>query len=353
MDADLRLELTPAGPGRALLVRNDGRLYISRGYVILQSDDDGVTWSRTTAMPVTWKRRPGKFLRLAARLLRFEVRALARLSDDSLVAANREWIFHAAAGEPVMRPSQVADGSQPAMLPNSITVGPHDRVIWGEYNPQAAHGMPVRIFFSDDAGAHYEVAHTIEAGSVMHVHSLFYDEASEHYWVFTGDFDEEPGIGILSRDLKHFEWLVKGDQQYRLCEPFDFGDRFVYATDTPLAQNAIISLDKNTGKTERLLEVDGSCIYGCRFGSICAFSTTVEPSAYSDTRNSDLWVSKDGERWTRVLSAVKDRWHPNLFQFGSLILPRGRSDREKLFFSGQAVQGYDGKAFVGSLVQGA
>jgi hypothetical protein len=345
---EVALDLRTVGPGRALLAQGD-RLYLSRGYAIHRSDDRGATWSPVASLPARWKRRPGALSRLAARLLRYEVRALAVLSDGSLAAANRDWIFHARPGATRMRPSTVVEAGQPVMLPNSITVGPGDRLVWGEYNPRKAHGAPVRIYASEDAGARYEVAHVLEAGSVMHVHEILFDEARDHYWVFTGDFDEEPGIGMLSRDLQRLEWLAKGEQRYRLCVPFDFGDRFVYATDTPLARNAILSVDKQTGRVRHLQDVEGSCIYGCRFGSVCALSTTVEPSTVNSSRNSDLWVSRDGERWTRVLSARKDRWHPVLFQFGSLVLPRGRGDGETVFFSGQAVRGYDGRAFLGSL----
>ena len=207
--------------------------------------------------------------------------ALGVLSDGSLVGANREWIFHGKPGAPMMQRSTVESRGQPVMPPNSITVGPGDLVIWGEYNPQTGHGTPVRIYVSEDGGRCYDVAHVIEAGSVMHVHSIFFDAAYDQFWVVTGDYDEEPGIGILSRDFTRFEWFAKGEQQYRLCEPFDFGDRFVYATDTPLARNAVISIDKDTGATTRLLEVEGSALYACRFGGLCAFSTTVEPSPLS------------------------------------------------------------------------
>lgn len=348
MEPNTTLSGTPEciGPGRVLLVEPSGRLYLSRGYAIYHSDDAGLSWSRTTAMPVSWKRMSGRYLRLAARLLRFEVRSLAALPQDGLVAANREWVFHGQSGDAMMQPSQVEEGGQPAMTPNTITVAPDDLVVWGEYNPKTGHGNPVRIYASDDRGRHYHIVQTIPGGSVMHVHSIFFDSARDHYWVFTGDYDQEPGIGILSRDLRHFDWFVKGEQRYRLCEVFDFGKRFVYATDTPLEQNYVLSLDKDTGETERIMEVEGSCISACQFGAFRAFSTTVEPSSFSQSKHSSLWISRDGDHWTELLSAEKDSWHPIFFQFGSLTLPRGRSEDDAIFFSGQAVRGYDGRAFV-------
>ncbi len=220
-------------------------------------------------------------------------------------------------------------------------------MLFGEYNPQLHHGNPVRIFVSDDGGRSFEVAYSIDAGEVMHVHNLLYDPQLDHYWVFTGDFDDEAGIGILSSDFASFDWLGRGEQKYRLCEVFDFGDRLIYATDTPLEQNAIISLEKSSGRTETLAKTGGSCLYASRFGDLFVCSTTVETLSVEVCKSIDLWVSRDGSNWSSVLTAEKDLWHAELFQFGSLVLPRGTSDRETLFFSGQAVKHYDGRTFAG------
>ncbi len=344
-----RLKIQDLGPGRALSVRLDGRLYASRGYAVYESEDDGATWSHRTSLPVGWKRQPGRFVRLAARLLRFEVRALAALADGSLVAANRDWVFHAKPGERRVQACNVDEAGQALMPPFSITVGPDERVLFGEYNPKTGHGTAVRLYVSEDGGRSFEIGRVFEGGSIMHVHNVTWDAAGEHYWVFTGDYDDEPGIGILSADLAHFDWLVRGDQQYRLCEAFDFGDRLIYATDTPLEPNAVMSIDKASGRTERLIETGGSCLYACRFGGVYAFSTTVESVSPDADQSISLWVSRDGDHWTSVLDAEKDRWHPNLFQFGSLILPRGPSEKETLFFSGQAVKRFDGRTFAGTL----
>ena len=341
------LELRGLGAGRALLVRPDGRIYISRGYSVYSSDDDGSTWSMVGTAPIPLKRRPGQFLRLAARLLRFEIRALVSRADDTVVAANRDWVYFSRPGETVMQRSRVDEGTQPLVPPFNMIQGPDGRILFGEYNARRDHGNPVRVYASEDGGKSFEVAHCFESGAVMHIHSLLYDPGLDHYWLFTGDFDSEVGIGILSRDLQHFEWLVRGEQKFRVCEAFDFGDRLIYATDTPLEQNAVISLEKSSGRTEKLIETGGSCLYAARFGDLYAFSTTLETLSVDSAKSIELVVSRDGEQWSSVLEAEKDRWHPDFFQFGSLILPRGASDRETIFFSGQAVKKFDGKVFAG------
>ena len=153
---------------------------------------------------------------------------------------------------------------------------------------------------------------------------------------------------IRSAELKtagRVETIVGGDL-------FDFGDYLVYGTDSDREHNAVIRLDKATGRIERLQELNGSCIYACRFGGLFALTTTVEPSRANRSQDACLWPSRDGERWCNVFSARKDRWPPRYLQFGSLVLPRGAGDKEVILFSGQAVKDLDGKAVVARLAPG-
>ncbi len=346
------LECLRTLPGRALLLEPDGTIHMGRNYAILRSVDHGATWAQVGALPRSPVRRAAEFSRLACRLLRQEVRALVRLEDGTYVASNREGVFHGPEGDTMMRRSFVESGKLPLMPPMRICARADGSVVWGEYGsprrPRAA-----RLYGSVDGGRHFQAIHTFEAGSIKHVHNVLWDEGEGHYWVLAGDHGEHPGIGRLSSDWKRFEWFVKGEQRFRAVHAFDFGDRLVYATDTEMETNGLISLDKKTGRAERLRDFDGSCIYACRFGGLYALSTSVEPSLVNRGWDASLWLSRDGERWTRAWRARKDRWHADLFQFGSVVLPTGESDREMIWFSGQAIESLDGRTAVARLADGA
>jgi hypothetical protein len=337
--------------GRAVLAESDGSLYLGRNYDVLRSDDQGRSFRPVTSLPRSPARRVAELSRLACRLLRQEVRALARLSDGTLVAANREGVFHGREGDPVLRPSTVENGALSLMPPMRITVGPRDVVVWGEYGSRGK--RPVRLFASRDRGRSFEVVQVLEEGAVAHIHNIVYDAGLDLYWVLAGDHDDEPGIGRLSGDLARFEWFVKGEQRYRAVAAFDFGDRLVYATDTEVEPNGLISLDKTSGRAERLRDFEGSCIYACRFGGIYAITTTVEPSAVNRSPFATLWLSRDGEHWKCAWRAHKDRWSADYFQFGSVVLPAGATPHEEIVFSGQAVSGIDGRTVVARLAPGA
>ncbi|MCB9849366.1 MAG: hypothetical protein H6817_01525 [Phycisphaerales bacterium] len=323
----------------------DGTLYVARHYRIYRSQDDGCSWSPVASMPYSPKRRIGSLTRLTSRLLRVEVRALLRLDDGTLVASNREGVYYATSGAAQMQRSQVDDGDTPSWPPMTMSLGPNNRILWGEYGANREK-RSARIFVSDDGGRRFAVAYAFKPGEIRHIHNLYFDAGLNKYWVLAGDHEHEPGIGLLSADLRDFDWVVKGEQSHRAVGMFDFGDRIVYGTDTEMEPNAVISLDKATGKLRRVVETDGSCIYACRFGGIYAITTSIEPSKVNHCRSAKLLLSRDGESWHEVFAAPKDCWNENYFQFGSLILPRGASERETIIFSGQAVRSVDDRVRV-------
>lgn len=335
-------------PGRAVLAEPDGSLYLGRNYEIHRSIDGGATWQFETRMPRTWQRWAIERSRLACRAFRHEVRAMARLSDGSFVAASKKGVYFAAPGQRLMTPArvEVVDFLKPPMM---FCVGPGDRVLWGEYNTTNRDRPEVRIYASDDRGRSYHVAFVFPPNEIRHVHNIFHDRAGGHYWVLTGDHQHEPGFGRLSEDLSSFEWLVRGKQDYRAVSVFDMGDHFIYGTDTENEKNYVVRLDKQSGLLERLAPLGGSCIYSCKFGSAFAVSTTVEISKANPSRDATMLLSRDGERWQTVLSARKDALPQKIFQWGSIILPRGESPMERVIYSGQALCGLDGMTTVADI----
>ncbi len=131
-------------------------------------------------------------------------------------------------------------------------------------------------------------------------------------------------------------------------------DCLIYGSDSEVEQNYIMRLDKKSGRADRLTPVSGSSLYAAQFGRHAVVSTCVEPSPTNITRYSHLYHSVDDEEWGPVLSVGKDRWHPSLFQFGTIVLPQVHCDRPMYgIISGQALSGYHDRCDVYELSQGA
>ena len=243
-----------------------------------------------------------------------------------------------------MTPARL-ESAGPVAYPTTLAKGPEGVVIWGEYSANKER-RAMRLFASKDGGVSYTEVHRFAPGSIRHVHGLLHDPGRQAYWVFVGDHGEEPGIGLLAEDFNHFEWLLKGEQRFRTVGAFDLGDHLVYGTDTEKEGNAIYRLCKESGDLTKLTDTDGSCIYSCRVGTGFLLSTSAEPREDDSPQVASLWYSSDGESWDRIYSRRKDRWQANLFQFGSLVLPRGHLPEGTVMFSGQAVEADDGRLII-------
>jgi hypothetical protein len=354
MTSELLLKTKPefSGNGRAIFTDSEGIFYRTNHYQILESKDRGKTWHKKLSIPRSLNRKLIEPVRLLCRLLRHEVRAFVPLKNGGYVAATRSGLFYAKDGDHLMRQSRIEDSHPPPEYPMTISCDEFGRVIWGEYWYNADR-REVRLYASEDYGQSFHIVHTFKAGETRHIHNILYDESLNKFWVFTGDYDSEPGIGVLEADFSNFEWLKRGEQRYRLVCAFNFGDNLLYGTDTELEKNGIYVMNKKSGKTELVSYLDGSSIYATRSGKYYVISTTAEPVMINSNRKlpkySSLWISSDGYNWYQSAVYKKDlarfKWSYKYFQYGSLVLPRGENPHDTLMFSGQALKGIDGKVY--------
>jgi hypothetical protein len=320
--------------GRALYISEAGSLYVSTGYSIYRSDDNGRSWLLDCCVPSKgWKPLGARFS-LGSRLLRFNIQALQVLPDGSRVAIARDGIYRAERGAVEMRRTWgVTRGSRPINL--SVD---GNRVLFGEYGGAEMDLAQVRIYCSEDCGKNFEPVYEFPLGDVHHIHNVVVDRYANHYWVLAGDHGRTSGIGILSKDYRHLDWVARGSQMVRAVSILVRPDCLIYGSDSELEQNYVVKLDKRTGRCDRVLSIDGSSLYAADFGKMGLISTCVEPSQINTGRHSSLYSSEDGANWTRQLSLRKDCWHDALFQFGLIVLPYVQSQNPEYgMFSGQAL----------------
>jgi len=342
--SDLKLDQGVEVCGRALFIGETGSLYVSRGYSIHRSDDGGRTWILDCRVPAQgWKPLALK-LTMAARLLRFNIQALQVLPDGSRVAVARDGIYRAEAGEVEMRRTwAVTRGSRPVNLSAD-----GQRVFFGEYGGAEMDQVQVRLYCSEDGGRHFEPAYEFPKGDVHHIHNIVVDRYANHYWLLAGDHGRTPGIGVLSKDCQHLEWVERGSQMVRAVRVLVRSDCLIYGSDSELEPNYIVRLDRATGRWERVTPLDGSSLYAADFGELSVISTSVEGSRINKSRYSSLYVSRDGAEWNPQLSLRKDCWTTTLFLIGLIVLPDVKSRHPAYgMFSGQAVaQNHDrGRCF--------
>jgi len=313
-------------------------LYASRGYMLLSAHAtaDRFIWQEVASYRPKWWRNLSSRSDLGFRLLRDGFHALTITPGGNLIAAVPAAIATLRAGE---REFRVTHRLQRGTRPLHITTIPDGRVFWGEYfdNPDRDE---VRIYGSSDGGLTWSVAHTFPARSIRHVHNVVYDRWEDCLWIFTGDYGRECRILRASADFKSVDEVLCGNQQARAVAAVVVEDGLFFASDTPLEQNHIYLLDRDT-RLHRMAPIPSSSIYGCRNRNGIFFSTMVEPSRVNQSRAVKVFGSGNGISWSQLADWQKDRWSPKFFQYGNAFLPDGNNCTDFLGVSTIAVENAD------------
>jgi len=317
--------------GKALSVSEDG-LIIARGYFLKEGNNKYCVKDGKFAVPSRYA--------LSRRFVRAELTGLYTLANGDRIAVAKKGLFLQKKGK---RDFEKCFAMPRGSKPLNLCFAPSGNIYFGEYF-QNIEKQAVNIYCSEDNAKTWHKAYTFEAGNINHIHGLFFDKYTNRIWVATGDRENECIIGYTEDEFKTFVEVFRGGQEYRTCQLFFYEDFIVFGTDTQYEQNVIKKFDRKTMEITDLQKVQGSVIKGGQVGDVAFISTTVEPSKVNTDRYAHLWVTKDGEHWEERYKAKKDCW-PSIFQFGTFEFPQyyGVEKLKRLYFSGRALKGLDGK----------
>ena len=315
-----------------LLNVTESNLLISFGFMLMDSWGQYIIEDQKFAISSRFA--------LTRRIFRAEITGLYNLPNNDRVAIAKKGVFLLKKGTKTFEKCfAIPRGSKPL----NLCITPTNNIYLGEYF-QNMDKQAVNIYCSKDNAQTWKIEYTFEAGSINHIHGLFFDKYTNHIWVATGDRENECIIGYTEDEFKSFVEVFRGGQEYRTCQLFFYKDFIVFATDTQYQKNFIKKFDRKTLEITKLQEVQGSVIKGGQVGDVAFISTTVEPSKVNTDRYAHLWVTKDGLHWEERYKAKKD-WLPFIFQFGTFEFPQyyGVDKLNRLYFSGRALKGLDGK----------
>ena len=281
---------------------------------------------------------PSRFA-LTRRFFRAEITGLYTLKNCDRIAIAKKGLFLQRQGSKTFEKCfSMPRGSKPL----NLCIAPSGNIFFGEYF-QNLDKQAVNIYRSDDNARTWYVAYTFQAGQINHIHGLFLDHYTNRIWVVTGDRENECIIGYTEDEFKTLVEVFRGGQEYRSCLLFFYPEFIVFATDSQYIQNKIKKFNRNSLEITELQDIQGSAIKGGQVGNVSFLSTTIEPSEVNKDKYAHLWVTKDGLHWEERYKAKKDSW-PSILQFGTFEFPNYETERiDRLYFSGRAVKGLDGK----------
>jgi|TARA_B100001971_G_scaffold206568_1_gene225536 hypothetical protein len=296
-------------------VTSEGYAFLSRNrtiyrYHILENKIDRI-------ISLTYTAGYKNFIRSSAlnRLLRLGIHHVMVLEDNSLLIFFDRRILKVKNNE-IVAEYKLESGTRPL----NVCYNTEDKtILWGEYL-RSKKSACIRIFRSIDLGDSWEVVYTFSLGQVRHIHNIVYDVFRKHYWVLTGDSDEESGIWMTEDFSKLHPYLI-GSQKFRAVSIIPIKDGLIIPTDTASERNVIQLYHHDTGKLERMQELRGSAFYATEVNGHRFVSTVYEPSPVNTDKVADLWNCRNGNNWVKLLSARKDNFPVKYFRYPIIKIP--------------------------------
>ncbi|WP_123631389.1 hypothetical protein [Salinisphaera orenii] len=250
---------------------------------------------------------------------------LAVTGENSAIAIAHQHFFTLKAGQRQLERGAPLIGSRPLALCQA-----NDRIYYGEYRSNDERS-PVHIWARRIGGKGWEPVWRFD--NVRHVHGVFWDSFADAVWVTTGDTDDESAIWKTTDGFRSLEKVAGGSQAFRAVQLLFTSTAIYYGSDAPDEQNYIYRIHRKDTRVERLRPVAGPVFYGCQVGDVLAFSTVVEPSRVNRSQDAELWVSRLGADWTRLVTHTKDGLSQKYFQYGQILFPAGPGDGRNLWYT--------------------
>ena len=293
-------------------------LHLSQGYKVLYSLDGGNKWEVDGL--VSAPRWPGALepFPLLKRITRSGIFFILTQADGSRLCIVSKMILKAEAGSSTYRcVFRISKGSRPLNLCQDAD----GKIYWGEYFLNLRRSEPVHIFCSNNGGERWDKIYTFPKGAICHVHRIIYDPYDNAILVCTGDRNHEVSIFKTTDGFRTLKPLVQGNQMYRTTSIIPLKECILYGTDNPNGINYVMALDRRSGKVDKIQELPGPVLYGCRVGEYTVFSTMQEKRNHKVT----IWMGDD--KAFRLVLHLKTRKMNQIWReavgYSTVILPQG------------------------------
>jgi hypothetical protein len=280
-----------------------------------------------------WKRVASR-VRLAQRLIRFLVTNVIPLENgdifvtfDRSVGIIRDGRYLALKG--LKRPCRILRGA--------CAVDKMGTVFFGEYLSNNERSE-MRIYRYDPGSDSVRVAYTFAAGSIRHIHGIYFDEFSNSMFCLTGDRPSECRILQTFDGFETVKVVGEGDETWRAVSILFAKDALLYGTDAEYRSNQIFRIDRIADERTSVGEVNGTVFYSKKLGDDMFFATTAENAPAQSENVAAIWRQEETHGLEELISFEKDRWNGTLFMFGLIHFPVVNRIDNELYFSVVGVQ---------------
>jgi hypothetical protein len=319
-------------------------VWASHGRSILHARSNEGPWQQISRFPT---RLPSDLLalrRLPRRLLRAD-KCNLRPTRSGLLLGVRGSVVYRIAPDGAAPPVEIGRIAGDCVMNRAMAEDADGNIYFGEYFMNDAR-VPVHVWRVDPELQRCECVYRFEKPRPRHVHAILSDpHEPSRLWITMGDFEDECYIAYTEDRFESVHFLGDGKQLWRAVGLLFEQDRIHWLTDTHIAQNHIVSMDRNDFQADIHGERPASSWYAARtVEGIHLATTTVEPGPCIRTDRAFLLASHNAIKWIEVASFAKDRFPMRGFGFGSLALPSGDLSVEGFWLSGEGLEGLDGRS---------
>lgn len=342
--------------GNELLIYSKGALYLL--------NNEKKNKEKLCTLPLTIIKRILCRWRLFERMLRLEPRGAKILDSQNIIFSFNGGMYRINIKDKCL----ILEHQYRMGINNPLNIGEikgidgfQDCIAYGEYCGNS-HKNEINIFTRGfGINDQWELKYQFPKHTITHIHSIIPDPYRKSVLILTGDDDNESGIWMAKNDFQEVIPLFIGSQQYRSCCAYPIPEGIIYATDSPIENNFIYFLkyDGIEWSSEKLFELNGSCIYSTFWNNKFLFSTTVEPDSTikgfkylltnklgKGIKNREVHVIS-GDLYNGfhcILKFTKDIWPMTLFQFGSVQFCNSDNseDNDILYLYPSSIKKYDG-----------
>jgi hypothetical protein len=306
-----------------------GNYYLSRRNRIFHSPDLVPPFTAVGEIEAPVWKRWASAVRPAQRLLRFLVTNVIPLANGDVFVT-----FDKTAG--VVRNGRYFDLKglkRPCrVLRGACAVDQNGSLFFGEYLSNNERSE-LSIYRYDPGADTVRVVYTFSAGSIRHIHGIYFDEFSKSMFCLTGDRPSECRIMQTFDGFETVSVIGEGDETWRAVSILFSKDRFFYGTDAEHRSNKIFSVDRNCDERIELGAVNGTVFYSKRLGADMFFATTAENAPSQSENVAAIWHTNGIDEVEELIRFQKDRWNGTLFMFGLIHFPCVNRIENELYFS--------------------
>lgn len=342
--------------GKLLCICKEYRVFYRTGKIWVIGLEEEVLY---TFHVLSGIKRICSYIRIFERMMRLEARCAIQIAKDQLLIScngkiyhvdvkNKTYVIEHEYGKGMLNPICFCETDE---VPNTAVEVLYGEYIWNEKKEE------VNIWGREDG--RWKILNSFPKGTITHIHQIVYDKYRRVYLIATGDSDEESGIWSMDTEFQEIVPIVRGKQMFRSCFLFPVEDGIIYATDTPLAENAIYKVEYESNSVKKIQDIPGPCIFAKEIENGFVFATSVEPDSSLPTMRYRMTYKLGAgvkDRWSHIFvyedglireidKYKKDTWPMWLFQFGNCQFANNYNEEQAdiVYIVPTAVKKYDGK----------